>query len=80
MKLPRWTVYPALAVIGTLLFTALPHTAETPEGSDDPEGAALRARAKIVEKATAGDLDELRSKASERATEIDAVSSPDSGN
>ena len=73
MKLPRWTVYPALAVIGTLIVTALPHTAESSEGSEDLEGAALRARAKLVENATGGELEKLQAIAEERAGEINGA-------
>jgi len=40
MKLPRWTVYPALGVLATLVVTAVPRASETPEHS----GKAKRAR------------------------------------
>jgi hypothetical protein len=71
MKLPRWTVYPALAVIGTLLFTALPNTAESPEGNEDAEGAALRARASIIEQAADGELLKIQEMTEARASEFD---------
>lgn len=41
MRLPRWTVYPALAVLVLLVVTAVPHVAGD-EG--EHEGAAARAR------------------------------------
>ncbi len=40
MRLPRWTVYPALAVLTLLVVTAVPHTGDEAEH----EGAAARAR------------------------------------
>ncbi len=70
MKLPRWTVYPALAVIGTLLITALPHTSDNPKGSEDAEGAALRARGAIVDQATGGELQKLKELSKARTQEI----------
>jgi|GEM_PF-3406549 len=40
MRLPRWTTYPALALIGLLLATAVPQRGS----SAHHEGAAQRAR------------------------------------
>jgi len=40
MRLPRWTVYPALAVLVLLVVTAVPHTGDESEH----QGAAARAR------------------------------------
>ena len=40
MRLPRWTVYPALAVLILLVVTAVPHTGDEGEHT----GAAARAR------------------------------------
>jgi predicted AlkP superfamily phosphohydrolase/phosphomutase len=39
MKLPRWTVYPAVLVLGVLIFVGIP----MPQGSDPYEGAAAAA-------------------------------------
>lgn len=47
MRPPRWTVYPALAVIATLVVTAIPHTG----GSSLHRGSAKRARAAFEERA-----------------------------
>lgn len=77
MKLPRWTVYPALAVIGTLLITALPKTAEDKQASEDAEGAALRARASIIEQATGDELEKLKQLSEERLEDLEAATSPD---
>ena len=40
MRLPRWTVYPAIAVLILLVVTAVPHTGDEGEHT----GAAARAR------------------------------------
>lgn len=66
MKIPRWTVYPALAVIGTLLITAVPKT----EQGEKPEGAAKRAREALIERATAGKIEELKVMSKTRTEEI----------
>ena len=39
MKLPRWTVYPAVLVLGILIFVAIP----VPSGHDPYEGSAAAA-------------------------------------
>lgn len=70
MKIPRWTVYPALAVIGTLIITAVPHTADLTENGERVEGSAQRARATIVERATGGKLEEIQQTAKKRLEEI----------
>jgi len=46
MKLPRWTVYPALALIAALVVTAVPHAAHVPPNA----GAAQRARAAFLQR------------------------------
>ena len=51
MKLPRWTVYPALAVIALFAVTAVPSRGSRPHH----EGAALRARS-VAEAKAATDL------------------------
>ncbi len=45
MKLPRWTVYPAIAVLLLMAFTAVPEAS----GPDAHAGAALRARQRMLE-------------------------------
>ncbi len=52
MKLPRWTVYPALAVIATLIVTALPHVGE----DSVHKGAAKRARDAAPESNPGGEM------------------------
>jgi len=59
MRLPRWTVYPALAVLAAMLVLAFPH----PQ-TDGHLGAAARARG-TQEAATDGGL-----KLSERETVV----------
>ena len=66
MKIPRWTVYPALAVIGTLIITAVPKT----EKVDKAEGAAKRAREALIERATGGKIEELKVMSRRRTAEI----------
>lgn len=58
MKVPRWTVYPALGVMVTLLVTAVPHAGDTPMH----EGAAKRARALQVPEHIDGEFDTAREK------------------
>lgn len=58
MKVPRWTVYPALGVMVTLLVTAVPHAGDTPMH----EGAAKRARAVQTPEQTGGEFDTAREK------------------
>lgn len=45
MKLPRWTVYPAIAVLMLMAVTAVPHAGE----SGEHEGAARRLRRRQLE-------------------------------
>lgn len=49
MRLPRWTVYPALALIASLVVTAVPQAGYAPQN----EGAAARARAAYLARAAA---------------------------
>lgn len=51
MKLPRWTVYPALAVLALFAVTAVPSRGSRPHH----EGAAKRARS-VAEAKAAADL------------------------
>jgi hypothetical protein len=66
MKIPRWTVYPALAVIGTLLITAVPKI----EHGQVSTGAAKRAREALIHEATAGKVEELKLMGKLRTEEI----------
>lgn len=48
MKVPRWTVYPAIATIVTLVVTAVPEGVQTPANA----GAAMRARQAVAAQAS----------------------------
>lgn len=70
MKLPRWTVYPALATLATLAVTAVPQRGSLPHH----EGAANRAREMATERAVPSSEEarleaELEGRVEERFTE-----------
>ena len=67
MRLPRWTTYPALAVIGVLVVTAVPRGNTTPQN----EGAALRARAAYQER--------LEQAARSQRVELESEAQPQAG-
>jgi hypothetical protein len=75
MKLPRWTVYPALALIASLIVTAVPQAGYAPLN----EGAAARAREAYLQRAAAvagSERVELRTEREQRKpTELPPASS-----
>lgn len=73
MKLPRWTVYPALALLAAMLVLAFPHPQEDVHrgaASDSRREAAVERRAarSAVEDATDGARIESQAEAAARAS------------
>ncbi len=67
MRLPRWTTYPALAVIGILVVSAVPRGNSAPQN----EGAAMRARAAYQER--------LEEAARSQRVELESETQPQAG-